>query len=269
MPRVYGSLACTEAAARGARLLGLLTSLLAGTPFLSAEAQSDSLSRSWNQPVRPFRIAGNIYYVGASDVTSFLITTERGHILLDGGLPETAPLILASIRALGFRPQDVKLILNSHAHYDHAGGLAELRRVTGARVVASAGDSALLARGGLGDPNFGDRLPFPPIQPDSVVHDRSAITLGGTTLVARVTPGHTRGCTTWTTTVVEGANRHGVVFICSATVPGYRLVGNTAYPDIVSDYRRTFDILRSLRCEVFLAAHGSFFSLLDKARTNI
>lgn len=243
--------------------IGLLA-LLPGLAARPAAAQTDSLSRSWNQPVRPFRIAGNIYYVGASDVTSFLIATPQGHVLIDGGLPETPPLILASIRALGFRPEDVRLLLNSHAHYDHAGGLAELKRVTGATLVASAGDSALLARGGVGDPNFGDRYPFAPAMPDRIVRDRQSVTLGGTTLVARVTPGHTRGCTTWTTVVRDGGRELGVVFICSATVPGYRLVANGAYPDIVADYRRTFGILRSLRCDVFLAAHGSFFSLREK-----
>jgi metallo-beta-lactamase class B len=248
-------------------LLAALTVAAAATSAGAiACAQTDSASRSWNRPVRPFKIADNIYYVGASDVTSFLITTPRGHVLVDGGLVETAPLILASIRALGFRPEDVRLILASHAHYDHAGGLAELKRVTGAALAAGAGDSALLVRGGMGDPNFGDRLPFPAVTPDRLVRDGDTLTLGGVTLVARVTPGHTRGCTTWTTTVREGDRERGVVFICSASTSGYRLAGNEKYPDIAADYRRTFGILRSLRCDVFLGAHGVFFSLEEKIR---
>jgi metallo-beta-lactamase class B len=249
------------------RRRALLAALaIVGAARTTACAQSDSASRSWNQPVTPFRVAGNIYYVGASDVTSFLITTPRGHVLIDGGLPETPPLILAGIRTLGFRPEDVRLILASHAHYDHAGGLAELKRVTGARLVAGAGDSALLRRGGLRDPNFGDRFPFPAVSPDRLVGDGDTVSLGGIALVARVTPGHTRGCTTWTTTVRERGREYGAVFICSASVPGYRLVGNGKYPDIVADYRRTFGILRSLRCDVFLGAHGVFFSLSEKMR---
>src|SRR6185503_14158379 len=149
-----------------------------------------------NDPVEPFRIVGNVHYVGASDVTSFLITTPQGHILIDGGFAETAPMIVANIRKLGFDPRDVRLILNSHAHLDHAGGIAELRRVTGAKFLASAPDAAQLARGGTDDPQFGNRFPFPPAPPDRLVRDGERVTLGGTTLTAHITPGHTRGCTT-------------------------------------------------------------------------
>lgn len=214
-----------------------------------------------NDPIEPFRIAGNVYYVGASDITSYLITTPEGHIVLDGGYAETAPMILANIRKLGFDPHDVRIILNSHAHLDHAGGIAELRRATGAKFLASAPDAAQLARGGLDDPQFGNRFPFPPAPPDQLVRDQQRIILGGTAITAHITPGHTRGCTTWT---MRAAGRD-VVFLCSATAPtGYRLVGNPQWPDAVADYRRTFAILRSLPCDVFLASHGSFFDLEAK-----
>src|SRR3954451_18478402 len=134
-------------------------------------AQADPTSRSWNQPVEPYRIVGNVYYVGASDVTSFLVTTPAGHILLDGGFVETAPRIEANIRKLGFKVEDVKILLSGHAHYDHAGGLAELKRATGAKFAASEPDAPLLARGGKGDFRFGDELTFPPVQADRILHD--------------------------------------------------------------------------------------------------
>jgi metallo-beta-lactamase class B len=124
-----------------------------------AFGQADPVSRSWNQPVEPFRIIGNIYYVGATDITSYLIATPKGHIVIDGGFVETAPMILANIRKLGFKPEDVKILLSSHAHYDHAGGLAELKRASGATFYASRGDLPQHARGGLDDPQFGNRFP--------------------------------------------------------------------------------------------------------------
>jgi metallo-beta-lactamase class B len=239
----------------------LLTLLLAP----SLLAQSDPVSRAWNEPVEPFRIAGNVWYVGAADITSYLITTPKGHIVIDGGFVETAPIILASIEKLGFEPTDVRILLNSHAHYDHAGGLLELRRVTGAALHASRFEIPLLARGGLGDPQFGDRFPFPPIEADRIVEDGAQIRLGGTTLTAHVTPGHTRGCTTWTTTVEEKGKKLDVVFLCSSSVPtDYRLRGNPFYPDAIDDYRRNFSILKALRPDVFLASHGAFFNLTEK-----
>lgn len=229
--------------------------------MLLVALQADPVSRSWNQPVEPFRIAGNLYYVGASDVTSYLITTPKGHIVIDGGFAETAPMIVANIRKLGFDVEDVKILLSSHAHYDHAGGLAELKRLTGATLYASAGDLPQLARGGLDDPQFGNRFPFPPVYADRIVRHGQKISLGGTTLTAHITPGHTRGCTTWTMKV----NGLDVVFLGSPSVPsGYRLIGNRAYPDAVSDYRRQFEILRALPVDIFLASHGNFFDLEKK-----
>ncbi len=209
--------------------------------------------------MEPFRIVGNIYYVGASDITSYLIATPKGHIVIDGGFVETAPMILANIRKLGFKPEDVKILLNSHAHYDHAGGLVELKRATGATFYASRGDIPQLSRGGLDDPQFGDRFPFPPIEADRVVEDNQRISLGGTTLTAHITAGHTRGCTTWTTRAA-GKN---VVFVCSPTAPGYRLNNNPRYPNAIEDYRKQFATLKTLGCDVFLASHGNFFGLAE------
>jgi metallo-beta-lactamase class B len=233
----------------------------------SALAQDDPVWRSWNQPVEPFRIAGNIYYVGANEITSFLITTPKGHILLDGGFKETAPMILANIERLGFRPSDVRVLLSSHAHFDHAGGLAELKRVTGAKFYASAGDLPVLARGGLDDPQFGDKYPFPPVEADRVVRDGERIALDGTELTAHITAGHTRGCTTYTMRVRDRGEARNVVFFCSPSVPSeYKLVGNAKYPDVVSDYRKHFATLEKLDCDVPLAAHGTFFSLEEKRK---
>jgi len=223
-------------------------------------AQKDPVSRSWNQPVEPFRIVGNLYYVGASDITSYLITTPKGHIVIDGGFEETAPMILANIKTLGFDPKDVKILLSSHAHYDHAAGLAELKRVTGATFYAMAEDIPQHARGGLDDPHFGNKYPYPPIVADRILRDRSIVSLGGTTLTAHLTPGHTRGCTTWTTRI-QGLD---VVFVGSPTTPFDRVLGNPAYPDLVSDYRRQFERLKSLEVDVFLASHGNFFDLEKK-----
>jgi metallo-beta-lactamase class B len=239
--------------------LGLLLTLLVA---LFARAQSDPVSRSWNQPVDPFLIAGNLYYVGASDITSYLFTTPEGHIVLDGGFVETAPMIAASIERLGFRVEDVRILIGSHPHYDHAGGLAELRRRSGAKFLASAGDAPLYARGGKDDPQFGDRFLFPPITADRIISDGEQISLGGTTLTARITPGHTPGCTTWTTTIAGSK----AAFLCSPTAPGYVLVGNPRYPNAIEDFRRQFAILRALEPELFLASHGNFFDLEAKRK---
>jgi metallo-beta-lactamase class B len=230
----------------------------------SAIAQPDAESRSWNQPVEPFRIAGNLFYVGVSEIASYLIATPKGLIVIDGGFVETAPIIRANIEKLGFRFADVRILLSTHAHFDHAGGLAALKQQTGAKLMASERDTPLLERGGKDDPQFGDKFPFPPITPDRILHDGDHVTLGGATLTAVMTPGHTPGCTTWTMTVSEKGKSYHVVIVGSPMFPSYKLVGNEKYPDIVSDYRATFAKLKSLPCDIFLGAHGSYFDLRRK-----
>jgi metallo-beta-lactamase class B len=234
-------------------------------PVLAALlAQSDPTHRTWNQPVEPFKLIGNIHYVGANEITSFLITTPKGHILLDGGFVETAPQILSNIRKLGFRTEDVRVLLNSQAHFDHAGGFEELKRVTGASLAVMQGDAEQVARGGRNDFAFGDTIPFPPVQPDRVLHDGDVVSVGGTTLKALRTPGHTKGCTTWTMSATENGRRFNAVFVCSTTAPSYKLKDNAAYPEIADDFRATFRTLEALPCDVFLGSHGSFFSLQQK-----
>ena len=222
---------------------------------LAPMAQQTSDQRAaWNQPFQPFHLIGNTYYVGATGVSAFLIVTPAGSFLLDGGLPETAPQIARNIAELGFRLSDVKYLLNSHAHFDHAGGLAELKRLSGATMVASAGDAPALRAGGPAMPAVGI---------DRIVADGEALQLGGTTLKANITPGHTKGCTTWTMTATEKGTAHHVVFHCSTSVVD-PLVGNVQYPQIGTDYEYSFQKLRTLPCDVFLAPHPSFFDLENK-----
>jgi metallo-beta-lactamase class B len=242
-----------------------LWAILLVSPFLLF-AQKTETERSWNRPVEPFKIIGNIYYVGANEITSFLITTPQGHIVVDGGFVETAPQILANIKKLGFEPEDVKFLLNSQSHHDHAGGFAELKRVTGAKLAIMEQDKAQIENGGKGDFAWGDAGLFPAVKVDRTLHDGDMIALGGTTLRAVRTPGHTKGCTTWTMTVTEIGTPYNVVWVCSTTAPGYKLLGNVNYPNIVQDYHRTFDILKKLPCDVFLASHGNFFDLDEKSK---
>lgn len=228
--------------------------------------QADEAHRLMNQPAEPFKIIGNIYYVGASDVTSFLITTPQGHILIDSGFVETVPQIKRNIAKLGFKLEDVKVLLNSHAHLDHAGGLAELKEITQAKMFASEADAALLANGGKGDFSFGDRLSYKPVKTDEILSDGEKVKLGGVMLQANLTPGHTKGCTTWTTSILENKQRYNVTFVCSTTAPGYTLVDNSNYPNIVADYQKTFRKLKKVKTDVFLGSHGGFFELTEKAK---
>ena len=249
----------------------LLLFLIFITLVSTTSAQLSETEQAWNRPVEPFRIAGNVYYVGAADLSSYLITTPKGHILLDSGMLETVPLVRANIEKLGFKLADVKALVNSHAHYDHAGGLAELKRLTKATLYASEADAKLLARGGKGDPNYGDRFEFEAVSTDQTFNDGWKLKLGGTTLTAMVTPGHTQGCTSWTMDVTEAGRRVKAIFVCSVTAPGYTLVGNKEHPEIVSDYESTFRRLKALKVDLFLSSHASAFGMAEKLelrRTN-
>lgn len=249
------SLSRGPAAARFLFLLAFVPAFLVALTAPAPWAAQDATERvAWNQPVEPFRVIGNVHYVGAAGVSAFLITTAAGSFLLDGGLPETAPLIARNIAALGLKLADVKLLLNSHAHFDHAGGLRELQQQSGAALAASAADRAALEAGGP---------QMPAVRVTRLVQDGERLTLGDTTLTAHITPGHTPGCTTWTTTVTEGGRPYTVIFYCSTSVVD-ALVDNSRYPGIVADYQQTFARLRGMKADVFLANHPAFFDLAAK-----
>jgi metallo-beta-lactamase class B len=219
-----------------------------------------------NDPVPPFRIADQLYYVGASDIASYLVVTRSGLIVIDGGYDKTAPQILSNIRTLGFDPSQVKVLLNTHAHLDHAGGLAQLKAETGATLFAMPPDSDLMARGGKGDFGLGDHATYPPVTPDRTLHDGEKVSLGGWTLTAHFTPGHTRGCTTWTFPVtVAGKIRQGLILCSNSVLSMYRLdKAHESYPGIAADYERSYGVWKKLPCEVFLGSHGIFFDMQKK-----
>ena len=230
-----------------------------------ASGQTDEERPEWNQPAPAFRILGNIHYVGTNELAAYLLTTPEGHILIDGGLPESAPLIEASIRKLGFKVEDVKILLTTQAHFDHVGSLAALAKDSGGQVMVMVGDQEIVEQGGKGDYLFGDKPSFPATQVARVLRDGTPVTLGGTTLIAIATPGHTRGCTTFTTSVEEDGRPLLVVFPGSTSVnPGTRLVKHESYPGIKADYEQTFATLSSLAPDVFLGAHTGFFDLAGK-----
>lgn len=237
----------------------LFTFFLATAPAAALEIPAD-----WTRPVEPFNVAGNIYYVGTAELSSWLVVTSDGYILLDAPLDENVPLLLANIEKLGFDPMKIKVLLNSHAHLDHVGGMAAIKAKTGATLYLSKDDAALAARGGKGDFAFGDGAAFPPVVADVIVADGQKVTLGGVTMTAMITPGHTKGNTTWITRARDGRRELLVVFAPSLSAPGYDLVDNEAYPGIVADYRATFARLATLEPDVFLGTHGSFFELEAK-----
>ena len=208
----------------------------------------------WTRPIAPFHIVGNVYYVGSEGLAAYLITTPKGAILLDGTLEENVPAIEANIRALGVKLSDVKILLNSHAHFDHADGLAHLKRDTGAVMMAMKGDVWALENGKhQSDQNYVGT--FIPVKVDRVLTDGAKVTLGGVTMTALATPGHTAGCTTWLLPVRIKAGLKTVVFPCSMSVAGNKLVGNRQYPGIVADFRRTFDRMATLKADIVLPAH--------------
>ena len=234
---------------------------------LVASAAVASLARSPRQPepvaVAPFKIAGNIYYVGTSDPTAFLITTSAGHILIDTTYERTAPIVAGNIRTLGFKLEDVKIILASHAHLDHVGGHAEMKRLTGAQVVASEKDAINLESGGK--TAFHQVGLFPPVQVDRRLKDGDTVRLGDVTLTAHVVPGHTEGNTAWTTQVRDGSRDYAVLFAPSMSVnPGVKLTNNPKWPGVADAYAAAFKRLRTMQFDIFVGPHAGFFDLEAK-----
>jgi metallo-beta-lactamase class B len=218
---------------------------------------------TWHEPFPPHRIADNLYYVGSRGLASYLITTSEGHILINCSFERTVPLIRASIEKFGFKIADVKIILSSHAHGDHVEGTALMQELTGARVFVMQGDDRVLRSGGAEQYLYKDC--WKPCRVDRVLKDGDKVNLGGSTLFAHLTPGHTRGCTTWTMTVSDHGKPREVVIIGSPNVnPGYELVNNKTYPNISDDFERTFKVLKSLPCDIFLGAHGNYYDMESK-----
>ena len=215
--------------------------------------------------IKPFKVVGNIYSVGLSNNTSWLITTPQGHFLLDPTIAEGPPEIRKNIEQLGFKVTDIKIILQSHAHSDHVAGVPAMKQMTGAKVVAMAEDVRILEDGGKSDYRGDGRQTFTPIHPDQVIHDGEKVQLGGVTMVAHLTPGHTPGCTTWSTVAEENGKKYNVLFNCSVRMnPRQALIGNEKYPGLADDFARAFKTLKSLPCDMMLASHASMFDMAEK-----
>jgi metallo-beta-lactamase class B len=214
--------------------------------------------------VKPFKIIGNIYYVGASQhITAYLITTPQGHILIDTGYEESVAPVRENIESLGFKIRDVKLMLPTHAHGDHVGGFTQMKELTGARVLSSALDAGVMESGGKTDFRSGEG--WEPTKVDQVIQDGEKVSLGPVTMVAHLTPGHTKGCTTWTTTVSDGGRNYNVVFLCGVRMnDGEQLVNNADYPNMPQDFAMTFKKLKALPVDVYLGGHGYWFDIQAK-----
>ena len=227
-------------------------------------AQTDP---DWTEPFAAFHIAGNLYYVGSKGLANYLITTPQGNILINSDLEANVPLIEASIEKLGFKFKETKILLISHAHWDHDAGSAKIKQMTGASYMVMDADVPVVESGGKLDFQYGGNPGFlyPPTKVDRVLHDGDEVRLGGVVLVAHLTPGHTKGCTTWTMKVTEGGKTYDVVIVGSPNVnPGYKLIHNNNYPQIANDYERMWSVLKSLPCDIFLGAHGGYFGLEEK-----
>ena len=248
-----------RAAGRRVPLLPALLGL-AGLPALAAEPplpqlEAYAVHESWRQPIAPVRIADGTWHIGTANLGAILVKTPDGAVLIDGGMPQAADMLLRHMAELGVAPEGLRLILLSQAHADHVGPLAELRRRTGARVAANAESAVLMARGGSDDIHFGDAIVYPPVQVDRLLQDGETVELGGMRLTVHFMPGHTPGSMAWTWTDRDGADPVRIAYADSLSAPGYRLIDNPRYPRIVEDYRRSFDVVRALPCDLLLTPH--------------
>jgi metallo-beta-lactamase class B len=241
------------------RLAALAFAVLALAAVAPAHAQAN-----WNTPTEPFRIADNLWYVGTEGLGAYLFTSPEGHILLDGATPKAVPIIEVNILKAGFRLSDVKILLNSHAHFDHSGGLAALKAHTLAKLAAMEGDVSALEGGFYLGSEAVARFRAPPVKVDRVLKDGDTVTLGGWTLTANLTPGHTRGCTSWGFKATDQGEAYEALVFCSASVAANRIVPPLQYQGIVEDYRRTFARARTMKVDLFLAPHGEFFNMAEK-----
>jgi metallo-beta-lactamase class B len=247
----------------------LASVLLTAIATQAHAAPSCSECAEWNVSQKPFQVYGNTYYVGVHGLSSILITSPEGHILIDGDLAESAPKIAANIQTLGFRIKDVKLILNSHIHYDHAGGLAELQKLSGAPVAASPSSAAVLKSGKSGpdDPQFGILTPIKPVAKIKVIHDGETLHVGPLALTAHFTPGHTRGGTSWTWQSCDQERCLNLAYVDSLSAisaPGFRFSSNTTYPQVRTDFQKSFATVAALPCDILLTPHPGASDLFER-----
>jgi metallo-beta-lactamase class B len=247
-------------------LTRLLSFVIVGAfAFVSpARAQDDP---DWTRPFPPFRIIGNLYWVGSYDLASYLVATPQGNILINTGVGDTARQIKASVEQLGFKVSDTKILTATHGHWDHVAGLAELKRMTGARLIVSEPDKELFESGGKADFRFGDTpsAHFEPVKVDGTFKDNETISLGGTVLTAHHHPGHTKGAISFTLNVPEGGKTYRVVIANMGSInPGVTVSGMPKYPNIGDDYARTFKAQKDMQIDVWLASHASQFKLHEK-----
>ena len=236
-------------------------------PLLLAGSLPTQTDPSWTEPFPAFKIVGNVYYVGSRGLASYLITTPKGHVLINSNLVSSVPQILESVEKLGFRFSDVKILLISHAHWDHDAGSADVKKLTGAQYMVMDADVPVVESGDKADFQYGNNVGmlYPPSKVDRVLHDGDQVNLGGVVLTAHLTPGHTKGCTTWTLKANDAGKSYNVVIVGSPNVnPGYKLVNNPQYPNIAADYEKMFRILKQLPCDIFLGAHGSYYDMEAK-----
>lgn len=229
-------------------------SLRAAEPVLP-QLRAYETEDSWRQPVPPFRIADNSWYIGTQGLSAVLVKTPEGAVLIDGGMPQAAEMLLARMHELGVEPGDLKLILHSHAHADHAGPQSAIKRATGAKVIGNAESAALLARGGSDDIHFGHDIVFSPVLVDRIVMDGEVVELDGMRFTAHFTPGHTPGSISWTWNDRHDGKTLRIAYADSLSAPGYQLIDNPRYPHIVDDYRRSFAVVRALPCDLLLTPH--------------
>ncbi len=229
-------------------------------------SQYESMIKEWNQPFKPFQIIGNIYYVGTSSLACYIIKTNRGLILLDTALQESSPIVRANIESLGFKLKDVKIMLSSHAHFDHVAGHAEMKAATGAKVYAMKADAEIMESGG--QKGFHPIKPFyKPFKVDKTLKDGETVRLGEVAMTAHLTPGHTEGNTAWTMIVEENGKKYNVVFTCSLSInPGVRMVNNPTWAGVKEAYAKSFQVMKSLPCDVFLGPHAPFFDMEKKIK---
>lgn len=259
-------------------LAGLCGALLHGTSLAQPplpQLRAYTVDEAWLQPVAPVQLARHTWYIGTARISALVVKTDAGAVLVDGGMPQAADMLLAHLAQLGIAPREVRYILHSHAHADHAGPLAALKRATGATLVSNAESALLLARGGSDDLHFGDDILFPPVQADRIVHDGESLELGGIRFSVRFIAGHTPGSMAWTWTDTRIGQAAGapvrIAYVDSLSAPGYRLLDHPRQPRIVEDFHATFDIVRALPCDLLVTPHadGSGWDFAHAARPQV